>query len=89
MMYDVIKTRISEELPGAKIYIKNPLRDGQHFYALVVTDLFEGMGAVERHRKILMTMEDELAGPLHALSLKALTTKEFDAQKGNLTKYLT
>lgn len=53
-------------------------RDGgeSHFQLTIVSDAFEGQGRVARQRVINATLKDELAGPVHALAVRALTTAE-------------
>lgn len=50
-----------------------------HFNLMVVSAAFEGQGRLQRQRVINALLRDELAGPVHALSVKALTPDE--AQK--------
>ncbi len=47
-----------------------------HFRVVIVSDKFEGLGRVERHRQVNTVLKDELAGPVHALAIKALTPAE-------------
>lgn len=47
-----------------------------HFAVVIVADAFIGKSRVERQRLIYATLAEELAGPVHALSLKALTGTE-------------
>jgi stress-induced morphogen len=47
-----------------------------HFRVVVVSAQFEGQSPVERHRLVNATLKDELAGPVHALAIKALTPAE-------------
>ncbi len=47
-----------------------------HFRVVVVSAAFEGKSPVERHRQINAALKDELAGPVHALAIKALTPAE-------------
>jgi BolA protein len=47
-----------------------------HFTVTVVSETFRGMSRVERQRRINAALAEELAGPIHALSLKALTPEE-------------
>jgi BolA protein len=47
-----------------------------HFNVTLVTSAFAGMGRVERQRRIHAVLAEELAGPVHALSLKALAPGE-------------
>lgn len=42
-----------------------------HFKVTVVSASFAGMSRVERQRRIHAVLAEELAGPVHALSLKA------------------
>ena len=47
-----------------------------HFQVRLVSAVFEGVPRVERQRRVYAALADELAGPVHALSLKALTPAE-------------
>jgi BolA family transcriptional regulator, general stress-responsive regulator len=47
-----------------------------HFHVRLVSALFEGMPRVERQRRVYAALAEELAGPVHALSLVALTPAE-------------
>lgn len=47
-----------------------------HFNLLVVSTVFEGLSRVQRQRTINALLREELAGPVHALSIRALTPDE-------------
>ena len=47
-----------------------------HFHVRLVSASFEGVSRVERQRRIYAALKEELAGPVHALSLEALTPSE-------------
>jgi BolA protein len=47
-----------------------------HFQVRLVSAAFEGVSRVERQRRVYAALAAELAGPVHALSLKALTPAE-------------
>ena len=47
-----------------------------HFRVHIVSRAFEGKSRVERHRMINTILADDLAGRVHALTLKALTPGE-------------
>lgn len=51
-----------------------------HFRIRVVSDSFEGLKTIERHRLVYVVLEEELLGPVHALSLETLTPEE-DAKR--------
>ncbi len=53
-----------------------------HFKVLVVSGAFDGLGAIERHRKVHALLADELAAGLHALTLRALTPAQWAAEGG-------
>ena len=51
-----------------------------HFNLEVVSAVFEGKGRVERQRMINGLLAEELAGPVHALSIRARTPSEATAK---------
>lgn len=58
---------------------KGPKGRETHFKALIVSANFEGMNAVARQRAVYSVLREELAGGVHALSLRTLTPAQFDA----------
>jgi BolA protein len=60
-------------------HASSPNSGQSHFEALVVSADFEGMGKVQRHRRIYQILREELAGPIHALALTTLTPAEHAA----------
>ena len=47
-----------------------------HFNVVIVSDAFAGKSRVERQRLVYGVLADELAGPVHALSLVLMTATE-------------
>jgi BolA protein len=47
-----------------------------HFRMTVVANVFEGKTRVARQQLVYGALKDELAGPVHALSLRTLTQAE-------------
>jgi BolA protein len=47
-----------------------------HFSVRIVSSAFEGVGRVERQRRVHAALAAELRGPVHAFSLTALTPGE-------------
>ncbi|TAJ67421.1 BolA family protein [Brevundimonas sp.] len=47
-----------------------------HFNLIVVSAAFEGQGRLQRQRAIHALLASELAGPVHALAIRALTPQE-------------
>ncbi len=55
--------------------------DGTHFNAVIVSEAFEGKSRVQRHQMVYQTLGDRMREEIHALSMKTLTPKEWQAQK--------
>lgn len=47
-----------------------------HFNVVIVSAAFEGQGRVQRQRAIYSALSEELAGSVHALSVKAFAPGE-------------
>jgi BolA protein len=47
-----------------------------HFNVVIEAAAFEGLSRVQRQRMVYAALADELAGPVHALSLQALAPGE-------------
>ena len=47
-----------------------------HFNLVIESAAFTGVGRVERQRQINRALAEELAGPVHALSIKAMAPGE-------------
>jgi BolA protein len=47
-----------------------------HFNVVIEAAVFKGMGRVQRQRAVYAALQDELAGPVHALSVRALAPGE-------------
>jgi BolA protein len=48
-----------------------------HFKVTLVSSAFDGVRTVARHQKVYGILSDELAGPVHALSLHLHTPEEW------------
>jgi len=49
-----------------------------HFKVLVVSKAFSGRNRVERQRMVYDLLASEMAGGIHALSIKAISPEEYD-----------
>ncbi len=47
-----------------------------HFNLTIVSTAFDGLSRVQRQRSVNAVLADELAGPVHALSIRAQTPDE-------------
>ena len=48
-----------------------------HFKVVVVSEAFAAAPPLERHRRVNAALTDELAGPIHALSIVAKTPEQW------------
>ena len=71
-----LKQRIEGALPGATAEVEDLTGGGDHFRAEVVSDRFDGLSSIERHRLVYGVFGTEIGGPIHALSLKTSTPGE-------------
>jgi stress-induced morphogen len=83
-MHERIQTKLSTALQPEHLDVENesrmhnvPAGAETHFKVLVVSAAFEGMGRVDRHRRINAILSEELKSGVHALSIRALTPAEF------------
>jgi stress-induced morphogen len=71
---DELKARIETALPGARAEVIDLNGGtGDHFQATVVSERFDGLGRIDRHRLVYDIFGPDIGGPIHALSLKTLT----------------
>ena len=84
-----IETKINEALAPSHLMVVNesymhsvPPGSESHFKLVIVTDTFSGVPRVRRHQTVSGILKDELAGPLHALSMETLTQEEWERKGG-------
>ncbi|BGP30382.1 hypothetical protein JCM10296v2_002136 [Rhodotorula toruloides] len=53
-----------------------------HFTVQVVSDKFEGLRQIQRHRLVNETLKSEFEAGLHALSIKAKSPTEYNKEQG-------
>jgi BolA protein len=66
-------TRLEVEDDSARHHGHAGARPGgqSHFNLVIESPRFEGLNRVQRQRAVLAALAEELAGPVHALSIKA------------------
>jgi acid stress-induced BolA-like protein IbaG/YrbA len=57
--------------------------DGQHFEALIVSNVFEGLPKIQRHQRVYAALGDRMREEVHALSMKTLTPAEWLLRRGD------
>jgi BolA protein len=53
-----------------------------HFQVRIVAEAFQGKSLLDRHRLVNEALAQELAGPVHALSIMALSISEAEREPG-------
>ena len=74
MKPEQIKDFISEQLDCSYLSVDG---DGVHFEAVAVSDKFLGISKISRHKMIYEILGDKMKAEIHALSIKAFTSKEW------------
>ena len=59
-----------------------PENSETHFKVIIVSESFDGKSRVARHQLINGILSDEIAGPVHALSIQAHTIEEWQLRGG-------
>jgi BolA protein len=86
-----LQEKLSDALSPLHLDVSNesgmhnvPAGSETHFKVLVVSEKFEGEKLLTRHRKINRVLAQELAGPVHALAIHALTPTEWFERGGSV-----
>ena len=84
---EAIRTKLTDKFAPSRLEIVDDSdrhqghaghREGgeSHFNVVIESAAFEGQSRVARQRMVHAALRDELAGPVHALSVKALAPGE-------------
>lgn len=84
-----IESKLAENLTPDHLEVINeshmhsvPPGSESHFKVIVVAAGFDGLNRVKRHQTVNAILSDELAGPIHALSMETYTADEWQARGG-------
>ncbi len=78
---DQIKTTLQEKISGSQVAVDDLTGTSDHFQVTVVSDSFEGLSLIERHRKVYDALGSDVGGAIHALSIKAYTNKQWETAR--------
>lgn len=81
MTMDELKEKIESVVPESTVYILDPMRDGQHLQAIVISSVFEGMPLIKQHQMIMRPLKEALQSSVHALGLKTFVPSKWQAVK--------
>jgi len=88
-----IKEKLTSSLQPQLLQVINeshmhavPKNSETHFKVVIVSESFEGVKSIDRHRKINALLSAELEGGVHALSIVAKTPKQWTDSGENAGK---
>ena len=78
MTIEELQNLIAAGLPCEHIALSG---DGRHWYATIVSSLFEGQRLIQRHQRVYATLGGRMqTDEVHALSMKTFTPAEWALQ---------
>ncbi len=73
---------IERTIPQARAHVLDPMCDGRHLQAIVISPVFEGMPLIKQHQAVMKPLQAAFAGSVHALGVKTFTPEKWDAVRG-------
>jgi len=84
---DVIRSKLQQAFQPTRLEVRNvshqhaghassPGTGQSHFEVEIICPAFQGINKVSRHRQVYQALQAEMAGPIHALKLTALSPEE-------------
>ena len=72
---------IEGSIKNATVYILDPMNDGQHLQAIVISPAFESIPLVKQHKMVMTPLKEAFAQYVHALGLKTFTPQKWEQVK--------
>ena len=76
MNINYIKEKIKKHIPDSSVEVKDKTGTGDHFSVLVISNKFEGINLVNRHKMIYESLSQYITKEIHALQIKTYTEEE-------------
>lgn len=67
---DLLRKKLEEAFPDAQVDLEDLTGTQDHYQATIVSPSFLGKTPIEQHQMVYRALEEEMKGPIHALSLK-------------------
>lgn len=83
MTLNELKEKIESLVPESTVYVLDPMQDGQHLQAIVISPVFEGLPLIKQHQMIMQPLRDALQSSVHALGLKTFVPAKWQDVKGD------
>lgn len=81
MTREEILETLETGFPESQVAVDDLTGTGDHFQVLIVSESFEGMSSIERHRLVYDTLGKDVGGAIHALSIQAFTPEQWEQNK--------
>ena len=72
---------IKKAIPDAQVFVQDPMNDGQHLQAFVISPSFEGLILIKQHQMVMKPLKEIMAEQVHALALKTFTPSKWQDVK--------
>ncbi len=69
-----IQQNIAQHIQCEHLHVEG---DGQHFFATIVSNIFENKSRISRHQMVYACLGDRMKQEIHALSIKTFTPNEW------------
>jgi acid stress-induced BolA-like protein IbaG/YrbA len=79
-MLNEIKQKIESAVPNSTAYVLDPMNDGQHLQAYVVSSSFEELPVFKQQQMVMIALKD-VFNTVHALGLKTFTPTKWNEVK--------
>ncbi len=77
-----IQQKIQTAIPDAEVHVLDPMQDGQHLQALVISPVFAGLPVFKQQQMVMAAVKD-IFTVVHALGLKTFTPEKWQEVKHN------
>lgn len=84
MLQEIIESKLTDTFEPSYLSVVNesymhnvPVGSESHFKVVIVSEKFEGLRLIARHRQVNQTLAEELSNHIHALSMHTYTEQEW------------
>ncbi|MCA9407596.1 MAG: BolA/IbaG family iron-sulfur metabolism protein [Candidatus Omnitrophica bacterium] len=81
MHLENIKKIIEANVPNSTAHVLDPMNDGQHLQAIVISPAFENLLLIKQHKMVMQPLKQAFAESVHALGLKTFTPEKWEQEK--------
>ena len=81
MTKDDIKKRITNQFKDSYTEVIDTTGESNHFSILIISEIFEKLSLINRHKLIYDVFKKELTNEIHALQIRAYTKVEWQNKK--------